>query len=105
MALRPAVFAGVGLGFSVLDELQSPSKNNSSGGEIDSKGHEDDEPDRTVKGGNAEVIPLDGYPAPQLERSELVIRDRGVHLEDSPRQSRRPCLVIETLRSRKRMPE
>src|ERR1700722_4994773 len=50
-----------------LQQLAAPSKHHFPRGYVDRDGCDDHEPDRAVADGDAENIPLDGYPAPQLE--------------------------------------
>jgi hypothetical protein len=51
----------------VLQQLATPSKHHFPRGYVDREGCDDQEPDRSVAEGDAQNIPFDVYPAPQLE--------------------------------------
>jgi hypothetical protein len=52
---------------AILQQLATPSKHHFPRGYVDHEGWDDHEPDRSVADGDAQNIPLDAYPAPQLE--------------------------------------
>jgi hypothetical protein len=52
-----------------LQQLATPLKHHFPRGYVDGERCDDHEPDRSVADGDAQGIPFDGYPAPQLEIS------------------------------------
>jgi hypothetical protein len=51
----------------ILQQRATPFKHHFPRGYVDREGCDDHEPGRSIPNGDAQSIPFDGYPAPQLE--------------------------------------
>jgi hypothetical protein len=62
---------------SIFQQRATPLKYYFSRGYVDREGCDDHEPDRSVTDGDAQNIPFDAYPAPQLEMLVQIKRQAG----------------------------